>query len=214
MTDQESSYEIGKYPPVNHNDFILSRASAIQSYANVEQSLCGLFAGLLEIKDDLAGIVFYRVANARFRNRILEELLEKRVGNANSIFWNSLESFLRRLDQRRNEIVHWHIVQNIDLSKLHPEAANWSLRPPAGWMNGSPASLNEKEMIEFIQQCEFISRLINMFSMIMIREVLPPAERQPWLEIFRQPILYPPPEGHPLSPNPKAPLSPPQPSGE
>jgi len=213
MTDQESAYQIGSHPPVNHAEFVLSRATAIQAYANIESALCTLFSRLLGIAEDTAGVVFYRITNARYRNKILQELQEKRCGDTHAKFWNSFESFVRRLDQRRNEIVHWHVVQDLDLSKPHPEVASWNLRPPAGWLLGSPAVISDKEMVEFIQQCEFISRLTNMFGMIIVQGKGSEDSRAPWLKIFQQPIVYPPPEGHPLYPRPKEPSPRPQSSG-
>jgi hypothetical protein len=121
--------------------------------------------------------------------------------------------FIRGLDQRRNEIVHWHVVNKIDLSLPHEEASRLSLSPPAGWDTQSTASINEKELAEFASKCDFASRLVTMFSILNTEHAGQVAE-EPWRSIFQQPIDYPPPDTHPLSPNYKAPEAPPQSSSD
>lgn len=50
------------------------RAKAIQSYASLEQSLCGLFASLGDIAPPVAGIIFFKISSADSRNKIIEKL--------------------------------------------------------------------------------------------------------------------------------------------
>jgi hypothetical protein len=121
--EQQAAYLIGKYPAVNQNTILFARAMAIQSYAHLEQTLSFLFAKWLGAPIDLAGLVFFRITNTHARNRILDDLKEKKI----------------------------------PLPRVSP--------------------------------------------------------KQPWLDIFQQPIVYPPPDTHPLSPNYKAPETPPQSSG-
>ena len=160
----DNAYEIGKYPPVNQDQFLALRANAIQAYANLEMSLTILFANLLGIPIDIAGLVLFRITNTHARNRILSDLHSKKQGTKYDLFWNSLLSFIRALDQRRNEIVHWHVVNTVNLALDHKDAARLSLAPPTGWATQSPASIAEKELQDFIRRCEFASRLINMFG--------------------------------------------------
>jgi hypothetical protein len=213
MTNQDSAYQIGAHPPVNQNQMLLARASAIQAYAALEFSLCILFSLLLGIDIDRAGLVFFRITNTHSRNRILDDLREKKFGESYKSFWNSMMSIVRTLDQRRNEIVHWHVVQTIDLTLPHAQAAKLSLQPPAGWSSGSPASIADQELVEFMERCSFASTLLSMFGMVTMQSNFPESSRAPWLQIFEQPVAYPPPDTHPLSPNYKAPEVPPQPSG-
>lgn len=201
----DTAYPIGKYPPVNQDQFLALRANAIQAYANLEMSLTVLFAALLSIPLDLAGLVLFRITNTHARNRILDDLQSKKHGTTYETFWNSLISFIRALDQRRNEIVHWHVVQNIDLARDHKEAASLSLAPPTGWMTQSTASLLENDLSDFIQRCDFASRLITMFRGVLHAPSIPDDVRETWLKIFAQSVTYPPPDTHPLSPNYKAP---------
>jgi hypothetical protein len=64
-------------------------------------------------------------------------------------------------------------------------------------------------MNQFITECNFISQTIGAFNIITLQGFdLPLVEQDPWqkswLEIFQAPIVYPPPEGHPLSRTPGA----------
>ena len=192
----DNVYEIGKYPPVNQDQFLALRANAIQAYANLEMSLKHLFAGQLGIPTDVAGLVLFRITNTHARTRILNDLHHKNQGAKYDRFWKSLLSLVRTLDQRCNEIVHWHVVQTINLGLDHKDAARLSLAPPAGWAAQSTA-ISENELTDFIQRCDFAHRLINMFDLVLYHPTIH-TEREPWLKIFEQPIIYPPPDTHPL----------------
>lgn len=92
----------------------VARARAIEQYGYLEQSLCMLFAAVLKIEEDYAGVVFFRIASTRARLAIIERLLKKRLaGDYNSAFWNPLIKALKLLDERRNEIVHWQTVMEL-----------------------------------------------------------------------------------------------------
>ena len=202
----DHNYEIGKYLPVNQTEFLLSRATAIQSYANLEFALSTLFSNLAGISIEIGGLIFFRITNTHSRTRILNDLKDKRFRNTHGAFWVSLISFIRTLDQRRNEIIHWHVVNNINLQLDYEKAASLSLTPPTGWTLRSGASITEIELGDFINRCGFATKLVNMFNFIMHQM----GERSPdvlatWQQIFSEPITYPPPDAHPLSPNYKAP---------
>jgi hypothetical protein len=200
--------EMGKYPPVNEGQFLGLRAVAIQAYANLEMSLTALFAGLLGIQTDLAGLVLFRITNTHARNRILDDLHHKKQGTTYDLFWKSLLSSIRYLDQRRNEIVHWHVVQTINLGLAHKDAARLALAPPTGWTTQSDAQISENELNDFIQRCDFTHRLTNMFSWVLYHAEPSADQREPWLKVFQQPITYPPPATHPLFGRPEQSASP------
>jgi hypothetical protein len=69
----------------------IARAAAIDAHANFEQALFTLFASLLGAPRDRAGIVFFRIASAPTRNKILESLLKKTHGNKYKVYWNGSE---------------------------------------------------------------------------------------------------------------------------
>jgi hypothetical protein len=201
----DKPYELGKYPPVNQLQFLVSRAEAVQAYAQLETALAILFSMLLGAPINLAGLVFLRITNTFSRNRILSDLMTQRHGTTFKVFWDSALSFVRTLDQRRNEIVHWHVVNNINLGPDTPHelASTLALNPPTGWLTNSAAKLSEVELQDFILQCDYVSRAINMFALFISGKLSEPG--LPWRDVFQQPIEYPPPDTHPLSRNYKAP---------
>jgi RecB family exonuclease len=114
MSDpRDTAYPIGKYPAVNQDVFLVARANAIQAYAKLEFSLSIVFSRLLGTQPDIAGLVFFRITNTYQRNGILEDLKKHRFGNEYNLFWNSIMKIIRQIDQRRNEIVHWHVVNDL-----------------------------------------------------------------------------------------------------
>ena len=124
---RQNAYPIGKYPAVNQDVFLVSRAVAIQAYAQLELSLSMLFSLWLGTPPDIGGLVFFRITSKHSINRILRDLKTKRLQDEYNLFWNSLLSFVQTLDHRRNEIVHWHTANNIDLSVAHESHPNFPL---------------------------------------------------------------------------------------
>lgn len=208
---RENTYPIGKYPAVNQDVFLTARANAIQAFASLEFSLSIVFSRWLGTAPELGGLVFFRIINTHSRNRILDDLKETHFPDQYSLFWNSLLKLIRQIDQRRNEIVHWHVVNTIDLDLPHKEASRLTLSPPTGWTSKSTASINEDDLEKFIRKCNFVARLATMFSFLKTEHA--EALGETWLDIFQRPIVYPPPDTHPLSPNYKTPESTPQFSG-
>jgi hypothetical protein len=195
-------------------NLMIARIGAIESYAKVEQSLCGLFASLMGAPMDKAAIVFFRLTNTHSRNAIIEQLLKKAHGAEYDIYWygiqkNGLLPLIRQLDSKRNEIVHWHGRTNIALAG-EDSSFSESLVPPNFW-GGSTASISAADLHEFIQKADFVYRSINMFNWVTTSHLAgADAARPTWLQIFAQPVTYPPENTHPLSQNYKGPESPPQ----
>lgn len=178
----------------------MARSKAIQAYAGLEQCLCLLFAQLLETRVDLAGIAFFKLTNTRARNRILEDLMKKRCG-PESKPWRS--SFIKRvgtIDQRRNEIVHWQVSINVA-----PPTVECRLIPHVYWdMTEASPHHNPTTLTAFKDECDFLSRSVNMFVMATLGSHQF-AARETWLQIFREEVAYPPPHNHPLCRTPKEP---------
>jgi len=201
-SSEQRVYELGKHPAVNQDIFLALRAHAIQAFANVESALSMMFSQWLGIGLDLGGLVFFRIVNTHSRNRILDDLKRHHFQDQYALFWNSLLKLIRQIDQRRNEIVHWHIVNTVNLDLPHEKGSTLTLSPPTGWTIKSPPSVNESDLQEFIEKCHFASRLATMFSLLKSQHVDQLGDT--WLDIFQQPVIYPPPDNHPLSPNSKA----------
>jgi len=184
---------------------MLARAQAIQVYASLEQSLAHLFANLLRTDAEAAGTVFFRIVNTRSRLVILKKLLRQRHASAYNVFWSSIDKALRSdIDQKRNEIVHWHVVKELNIGDDVP-TSTYKLAPPNFWTaNNRSPKITVEDLMAFTAKCDFISRLMSMFHMHLLGKLPDPA----WPEIFRQPVAYPPPDSHPLSGKTNTPQTP------
>jgi hypothetical protein len=198
------------------DDIWAIRGKAIQAYASLEQSLALLLATLAETKVEIAQIIFFRIASADARNKILERLFKIKFSDQYPEFRNSFFKQLRPIDLERNEIVHWNIVNHITTDDSGHSQSSVLLVPPTYLsQDGLNPSKDADRLLEFSQKCDFYSRLIGMFTMVTGPHGcrMTNSARQPWLDIFAQPIVYPPPSTHPLSPISPEPDSPPQSSG-
>jgi hypothetical protein len=185
------------------NDFFAVRGRAIQSYATLEQSIAQLFCGLADLKIEVAQIIFFKITSSNSRNNIVEKLFRRRFGSEYKVFRNSLLKQLRTIDRRRNEIVHWNVIEDIAIAADGKGTSVLKLTPPAFWIrDDETADLTKNDLSAFVVQCDFYSRLINMFGLTtgLISLSTPPSEedKKPWLEIFNQSVVYPAPGNHPL----------------
>lgn len=185
---------------------MIARGGSIQAYANLEQSLCMLFCFLLQTTPQLGGIIFFKLNNARNRNTIIIDLTKKRGFTEHLQFVKDMISFIRPLDQTRNEIVHWTTSININTDE-QGYTSQAMLVPPNIWSMSQASKIEFYDMAIFASKCDFISRLMTMFYM-HIAKVSQLAE--PWPKIFLSPIVYPPPSDHPLAPTPIEPEPQPQ----
>jgi hypothetical protein len=113
---------LGAMPAAGAIELLIWRARAINGYAELEQSLCSLFATLTGSPIDVAATIFYRITNSHSRNGILESLLERKFKTEFDAYWygipntphkRGLFTLIKQLDQPRNQGVHWHTVANI-----------------------------------------------------------------------------------------------------
>jgi hypothetical protein len=158
----------------------------------------------------LAAIVFYSITNTNSRNRIIDELLEKRHVTTYEAYWNGIPgtpnkrgmfTIIRQLDQSRNELVHWHI------GFTHGEIPGIGLRKPTSWAQPNAPSISMQDLIQFVEKADFVHRSLNIFFLLVSTpRTAPEAEALQTLdEIFQQPASYPPSDTNPLSRNYKAP---------
>jgi hypothetical protein len=188
------------------NALRIARARALEAYATIEESLCVICADVLRAPPEYTGVLFFKIAAARARNRAVEDLIRKRFGATYNLYWNSLIKNLTPIDQERNEIVHWQSAEEVG----YDGGVAWyeyKLTPPNIWDLRPTTPFKATENIEaFIAKCGFYSRSINIFKVIIIEDMARDAgERRTWLDIFQQAITYPPPDTHPLSPNYRGP---------
>jgi hypothetical protein len=108
---------------------------------------------------------------------------------------------LRPIDIKRNEIVHWNAANNTgDIDAAGRPIVTVSLVPPNFWdMDENSPQLTLEDLKDFISKCDVFSRLCSMFF-LATGDKMRPDQAKPWLDIFQQPLDYPLPAGHPLSP--------------
>ena len=70
---------------VAEDEFWAIRGKTINGYADLEQSLCQLFAFLGGIERDIVGIIFFKITSHQ-RNSILDRLFKKKFGDQYSLF--------------------------------------------------------------------------------------------------------------------------------
>ena len=114
---------------------------------------------------------------------------------------------------KRNEIVHWAPGISIESDEKGLKRTPF-LTPANIWGDAleSP-SIDIEDLIEFCEKADFVGRFLTMFSLLLAGR-LDDVKGQPWPDIFQQPIVYPPPDTHPLSLNYTAPKTPPESSQE
>jgi hypothetical protein len=216
-----------KLPGERDKEFQIARSVAIEAYANLEFGLSKLFAQLLNTDDARAAIVFFRITNARSRNTIIAGLLEREHGEKYDVYWHGepgdgktkqktrgLISLIASLDERRNDIVHWHVIRSYGITPSGLQKNPEELRSVGSWykLPGQTQKITTESLTEFTAKCEFVSTSIHRFAKFTTTEAIPldPVERDTWLQIFQQPVSYPPSDNHPLSPNYTGPGSPPR----
>jgi hypothetical protein len=182
------------------NSLMAWRGRAIEQHAQLDMSLMVALAHLLATTTDLAAIVYYKIQNARSRLSILEALMRKRHGTTHKNFWESHLKIIKAVDQTRNEIVHWIARGDIEFRE-GTQSTTYCLAPAAGWATGSSEAKTISDLEEFCVKCDFLARLTNIFIGQISGQTTPRVE--PWLSIFQQQSVYPPPSDHPLVQKPK-----------
>ena len=178
----------------------IARAEAIDAYSGLEIALSRLFAHLLGITAKSAGIVLFRIGNARARNKMIELLIKGKYGPKHSLFWNSLFKFINQLDQTRNEVVHWHMLVAPNFGRSGKlTSATVKLIPPNIWdRRRKKQSLTERDLYDFALKCDFADAAVWSF----VRFVAVPRSnrkwRAAWRDIFQRPLAYPPAGTHPI----------------
>ena len=175
------------------------RGKAIQAYASLEQSLFIAFSKLSGMSEDAAGVIFFKIASAHVRNGIIKELIHRRHHDRFTPFVNSYFKELTRIDERRNQIVHWNVANNIgQVDGKVRSIVTLSLIPPNFWMRGGKMThLTMSDLVEFMAKCDVFSRLLSMF-VLSTNGLMPSDLSKPWIDLFQNPLTYPLPPDHPF----------------
>ena len=178
----------------------IARADAIDAYSGLEIALARLFAQVLGTTPDQAGVVLFRVGNARARNKMIEHLIKRKHGPKYNLYWNWLLKFIGQLDQRRNEVVHWHMQIRPNFGRSgNLTSATASLVPPNVWdRRRSRQSLNERDLKDFALKCDFAEAAVWFFVFYGEGRLGTRKMRATWQDIFQRPLAYPPQDNHPI----------------
>ena len=178
----------------SEDPFWAVRGKAIQSYATLEQSLCGVFAFVAGVDKSIAGTIFFNIASAHSLARILERLVQKRYKDNYRLFWTSIVKGFRRISEERNQIVHWMAASTVSgLDSDGRPVVSMSLISPNFWdqISDQPAVTTET-LVNFISKCDVYGRACNLFLL----HIMGTALRD---DMFNCPLIYPLQDGHPLS---------------
>jgi hypothetical protein len=182
----EGEYELAR-------EFRIARADAIQAYSYFEGALCQLFSHLAGVTDQIGGIIFFKMVNARSRIATLERLKRLKYGSSRNLYFNSIMAATTPLDGERNKIVHWHEVVDAG-GYFGSPLVRVLLHAPNFW-DSTPESpvLDIAAMVEFSNKCLTFSHATKALTADWAG--------RPWLsslDIFEQPVKHPFPEDHPL----------------
>jgi hypothetical protein len=143
--------------------FASSRTIAIEKYAMLELHLNKLFATLLKVEPKAAGVIFFKINNARSRTQIIDKLLQQNHGDQYSLYWNSLSKQIQSIDNMRNKIVHWITVNAPTPQGDYGEI--W-LAPPNYW-ESSEEKLHLSVLYRFIDECNYILKAVYTLYLVL-----------------------------------------------
>ena len=190
----------------------IARAFAIENYASVEHVLCQIFSHLLGTPIKTGALVFFKIASARARNTIISDLLRKEHERTYDLFWHGkkdgqndsggLFKLIRQLDHKRNEIIHWTFMSNINANSSGNVTHSTHLSPPSSiYQWPFDTKIGREELEEFSDRAVFVAIVASMFNAAVLSSLAMPKElRESWKQICQQSVIYPPPNNHPLSP--------------
>jgi len=176
-------------------EMLVARAQAIQAFANLEQALCALFALVGDMTNRTAATIFFRISAFGSRRKIIDELFRQKFKDRPiTAFMASLQRGLAPVEQERNEIVHWTVVNH---QRNH--SVSISLRPPVFWSRaldperGDSKDANRLKL--FKDKCHFWEiACLKFIDAVNANSGLDQPERASWLDIFQKSLAYPPQE--------------------
>lgn len=193
------------------DNFTRARARAINTYAELEQSMRELFTVLLGADSVRAALVFASMQNARSRLIVLQDLLHIAKGKTHDKFFIKATREMQKIDSARNQIIHWIAQYSVRGGKPFDPERDVFLAEHPNLYGLRKVYIND--LVEFVEKTQFYAHLIYYFG-IYLKAPAMAADQMPgktsWHDIFLRPPVYPPPAAHPLNRNPKAHEPPPQ----
>ncbi|MEQ1929985.1 MAG: hypothetical protein ABL957_05560 [Parvularculaceae bacterium] len=182
---------------------LLYRSDAIGAYGAFEQALSRCFIAVTKTEPRVGSLIFFNIVATRTRLSIIESLLKEKYYPAQRPFWVSALKLIRKIDDTRNQIVHWLPISELPVDKNGVASLNsrkspetW-LRPPDYWKfaEGS-GELSINDVLAFRHKTTFVAKNLDLWH-IHVTGSLPDVTK-PFEHRFQQSIPYPPPEDHPL----------------
>lgn len=167
------------------DQFYISRAEALNSYALLERALTILFAAQLGTAPNYATLIVSKIINTRARNEVIQKVVDHSTGKRFRPFTNSLFAQVAEADGLRNQLVHWHVEERDD--------GTFALCP-TDILSTSDARMTEAEIDALNHHCLFLSGVTLVFSNHTRDWAKDPALH----ERFRLPLRYPPEPDDPL----------------
>lgn len=197
MCDRDPVSEADIRAEIDH--FALSRAKAINTYADMERSLALLFEVLLGVEIRRAFIVFAAIQTMRDRMSVIKKLLNLEHGNKYDIFFESLAKKIDGMIRDRNRVVHWILlVRRVGGKNFEADKDIYLAEHPNMFSEGR---FMRHEIDGFQRRAEFYRLLLFQFSLYIKYEdiIEGDPDKIPWRQVFQQPIIYPPEPNHPLA---------------
>ena len=179
-------------------EFHVARSEAITSYAQLEQNMAFLFAGLMgKISLRKAFIAFEAISSLRARLVMLEKLLTRDHGDTYQKFFTGFIRDVGGINNTRNNIVHWIIYTTSRGEEPFDPSRDIFLGEHPNLFGEETMLLHE--INEFSRETEFYSLLLLYFRTFLKEPNLPgDPNKTSWHDIFQSKPVYPPPLGHPL----------------
>ncbi|MBI3699027.1 MAG: hypothetical protein HY242_01095 [Afipia sp.] len=186
------------------NDFALTRAAALNTYAALEQSLAGLFSTLMGAQGKPVDIrksylVFAQILSYRHRRVMLTNLIKIEYGDQYDVFTKSLMKRLGKVEDQRNKVVHWIVLSGTPGGEKFNAARDIALHQHPNIFG--PDKMTKTDLELFTSKSLFLKDLVFNFDFYLKWGSAMPnyPSMATWPEIFQRPVDYPLPSDHPLS---------------
>jgi len=177
--------------------FDLTRARAINGYAEYEHHLGMLFQQLLGAEMQKSFAVFSSILNTQARGKLIFKLLNLSHGGDYDVFFESLLEKLSGLDPLRAKIAHWVVL----VSRTGGEPFDTK---KGVCLHRHPDLFAEDRMYkwdveDFTRKADFYRLLVLSFYLHLKGSPDPgDPSKTPWREIFQNKVTYPPDSNHQL----------------
>jgi hypothetical protein len=175
--------------------FSIARATALNTYADLERKLALLFSKLMGANEQKSYIVFATLINYRTRRELLIRLMEETYGDTYQVFFKSLMAQLAMLESNRNKIVHW--IALISHKKGKPADPETDVNLHEHPIMHGDKIMSKKDIERFTDQAAFVGALLHRFVEYLKFGSEVDGDGQ-WQIVFQQKVEYPPSKSHPI----------------